>query len=93
MRGLLAKKKNDISRDHDVVGENGMDRENDDEDEDSDNVDDEDDGERSESSESSEDTVTVARKRKCVPSLLFKLNTTPNLLIRGKPYRLRKCGE
>ena len=25
--------------------------------------------------------------------LLFKLNTITNLLIRGKPYHLRKCGE
>ena len=25
--------------------------------------------------------------------LLFKLNTIPNLLIRGKSYQLRKCGE
>ena len=76
--GTIGEKKNDISRDHDVAGESGMDRENDDED--ADEVNDEDDGEQSESSESSEDTVTVTRRRKYQGShenyskkVLFKL--------------------
>jgi len=70
--GTIGGGKIDISKDHDVAGESGMDRENDDEDAD--------DGEQSDSSESSEDTVTVTRRRKYQGShenyskkVLFKL--------------------
>ena len=31
--------------------------------------------------------------RRKLLNLLFKVNIIPNLLIRGKPYHLRKCGE
>ena len=62
--GTIGGREFDISRDHDVMSENGRDQENDDEDEDADEVDDEVDGEQSESSESSEDTITFTRKRK-----------------------------
>ena len=37
--------------------------------------------------------LTIFKLSLCYYNLLFKLNTIPNLLIRGKLYHLQKCGD